>query len=409
MADPVVPNFVSGIGRLATDRFTYEKHTNGTDDRHQAGQIDLFPTVVIGSTKTNVQDAIAAISLAIGTPPPDASTTVKGIVKLSGDIAGTATSVSVTKIQGKPISTSVPNSGDVLTWDGSVWKPQSITGTFVNLNVSGNTILGTNSSNTLLVNAQTTLSNNLTVNGDINLGNSSSDIIIITGDLLASGGTNISISCTDTAIFSASNSISINCGGDAFLSANNMNITGGTTNLISSTLNLLGSTISMQSTGSNNVNTIILNPLTLTSLRGNTEQTNGNFTIGSAATFNIAANATTNILSDLIMAGTSKITRRIGGGPNSDSNIFPGLYDIYLATNFITNGRQWIIDETTYPATQTGIEFEIINYGIHTITVLSPSPFFTSIAVIPASFRVVFIRKPGSNGWSLLYKHTIST
>ena len=115
MADPVVPNFVSGIGRLATDRFTYEKHINGTDDRHQAGQIDLFPTIVIGTTKTNVQDAITAISSIIGTPPPDASTTVKGIVKLAGDIAGTALSVTVTKIQGKPVSTSTPTSGDVLT------------------------------------------------------------------------------------------------------------------------------------------------------------------------------------------------------------------------------------------------------------------------------------------------------
>ena len=47
MADPVVPNYISGIGRFATDRFTYEKHIVGEDDRHKANQIDLFPTVVI--------------------------------------------------------------------------------------------------------------------------------------------------------------------------------------------------------------------------------------------------------------------------------------------------------------------------------------------------------------------------
>lgn len=122
---PQVPNFDPGVGRLATDRYDFEAHIEGTKFRHKANQIDLFPTLVIdGYTKTNVQDALALLATLIVPPPvPDATTTQKGIIQLTGDIAGTATNIIVTRIQGKPVNTTGPGLNDVLTWNGSTWGP----------------------------------------------------------------------------------------------------------------------------------------------------------------------------------------------------------------------------------------------------------------------------------------------
>ena len=55
----------------------------------------------------------------------DASTSAKGIVQLAGDISGTATSVTVSKIQGNAVATTAPVDGQVLTWDNAAsnWKP----------------------------------------------------------------------------------------------------------------------------------------------------------------------------------------------------------------------------------------------------------------------------------------------
>ncbi|HEX3876703.1 MAG TPA: hypothetical protein VHW24_06945 [Bryobacteraceae bacterium] len=43
-----------------------------------------------------------------------------------GDIGGTLTSATVKSIQGKSVSTTAPSSGQVLTWNGTQWLPQSI-------------------------------------------------------------------------------------------------------------------------------------------------------------------------------------------------------------------------------------------------------------------------------------------
>lgn len=121
---PLVPNFKPGIGRLVTDRFDFQSHVDGTNFRHTAGQIDLSPHITIGSTSIgDVQTAIAALAGTIIVPSvPDATTSSKGIIQLSGDISGTATNISVVAMRGTPIGTLTPTDKDVLFWDGSASK-----------------------------------------------------------------------------------------------------------------------------------------------------------------------------------------------------------------------------------------------------------------------------------------------
>lgn len=119
-----VPNFINGVGRIATDRYDFEEHIDGYSFRHQANQIDLNPPVTITGTQTNVQGAIAALSLLISPPVvPDATTSTKGILQLTGDISGTSTDVITVGLQGKPILNIVPGLNDLLTWNGSAWTP----------------------------------------------------------------------------------------------------------------------------------------------------------------------------------------------------------------------------------------------------------------------------------------------
>lgn len=144
MSNPLIPNYKKDVGRLVTDRFDFQNHIDGVAFRHKANQIDLEPILNIGSvTCTTVQDAIDKLTIIV-TPPviADATTVSKGIIQLSGDLAGTATSVLVTKLQGKPISTLPPNSGDVLTWDGisSSWIPSPA----INAFSAGGDLAGTN-------------------------------------------------------------------------------------------------------------------------------------------------------------------------------------------------------------------------------------------------------------------------
>jgi hypothetical protein len=132
MSDPLVPNYKKNVGRLVTDRFDFESHKEGTDFRHQAGQIDLFPKIVIdGNTKENVQDAISSLANVIYSPSlPDATISSKGVIKINGDISGTADTITVSSIQGKPISTLVPSAGQSLIWDGVSWTPTTLSGIF---------------------------------------------------------------------------------------------------------------------------------------------------------------------------------------------------------------------------------------------------------------------------------------
>lgn len=146
MSDPIVPNYKKDVGRLATDRYDFEEHIEGTRFRHNADAIDVVPNLVVGSsTSVNVLEALEA--LANAAQPPvinDATTGSKGILQLAGDIAGTAINVVVTRIQSKPISTLTPSGGDVLTWDGysNVWKPSAATNAFSAAgDLAGNNVL----------------------------------------------------------------------------------------------------------------------------------------------------------------------------------------------------------------------------------------------------------------------------
>ncbi len=141
---PQTPNFNPGVGRLATDRYDFEAHIEGTKFRHKADQIDLFPTLVIdGYTRYNVQEALQAIVGALVAPTiNDATATQKGIIQLSGDLAGFNSQASlpiVGGIQGKPISTLAPTSGQVLAWNGSAWTPSSVTSFTAAHDLSGTT------------------------------------------------------------------------------------------------------------------------------------------------------------------------------------------------------------------------------------------------------------------------------
>lgn len=132
MTDPLVPNFNPGVGRLATDRFDFQDHIDGYDFRHNATSIDLIPAVSIVTPKSNVYDAIVALRDALTVPiVPDATTVSKGIIQLSGDIGGTATSVDVLAIRGFPIAATPPTLNYVLTWNGSVWSPAPVSSGFV--------------------------------------------------------------------------------------------------------------------------------------------------------------------------------------------------------------------------------------------------------------------------------------
>jgi hypothetical protein len=136
------PTYKPGVGRLVTDRYDFERHTNGSLFRHHADQIDVVPTVTIdGYVKTTVQDALQAISL-IAFPPalPDATGSVKGIIRLAGDLGGTATSPTVVGLHTYPVSATAPSSGNVLTFDGSSWGPAAPVNNFT----AGGDLSGTN-------------------------------------------------------------------------------------------------------------------------------------------------------------------------------------------------------------------------------------------------------------------------
>lgn len=137
---PQVPNWQPGNGsRLVTERIDFEAHLEGVNPpyalnfRHTADQIDLQPLntehqptgmIIDGYTVYNVQQALQLLANIVSPPDIQPATTASlGIVQLAGDIAGVATAVLVKGLQGRPINTNVPVSGQVLTWTGSAWGP----------------------------------------------------------------------------------------------------------------------------------------------------------------------------------------------------------------------------------------------------------------------------------------------
>lgn len=144
------PNYRRGVGRLVADRYDFANHTDGYAFKHKAGAIDLYPTVTISSVvKYNVQSAIEALNAAISVPSvPDATTTTKGILKLAGDLSGTATSVTVAKLAGGyPLSIpTTPTTNHVLTWNGSAWVASAAANVFT----AGTDLSGSNTNQNVI-------------------------------------------------------------------------------------------------------------------------------------------------------------------------------------------------------------------------------------------------------------------
>lgn len=62
MANPINPNFKPGVGRLATDRYDFEKHITGNDFRHNATQIDIANPSAIPGNATTVESALGFVA-----------------------------------------------------------------------------------------------------------------------------------------------------------------------------------------------------------------------------------------------------------------------------------------------------------------------------------------------------------
>jgi hypothetical protein len=120
----MVPNYVPGVGSLATSRYDFEQHITGAKFRHTADQIDLTsPLVIDGYTATTVEQALITINNDLNPVIPQATTTSLGIIKLAGNLGGTALLPKVVAIQNIAISTAVPTTNQVLTYNGSAWSP----------------------------------------------------------------------------------------------------------------------------------------------------------------------------------------------------------------------------------------------------------------------------------------------
>src|SRR5271166_5489347 len=129
MPNPLVPNYVPGVGQLVTYRSDFESHVTGTGFRHDATMIDMNPTItIVGHNPTTVQDAIVLLNANLMPTPPQATigTSVGnlGIITLGGDLAGTALIPKVIQIQGIPVISTPPSPGQVLTYNMSgYWGP----------------------------------------------------------------------------------------------------------------------------------------------------------------------------------------------------------------------------------------------------------------------------------------------
>jgi hypothetical protein len=53
---------------------------------------------------------------------------VKENQNFGGDVSGTFSNITVTRIQGRPVSSTAPSAGQVLTWTGSQWAPGTVSG-----------------------------------------------------------------------------------------------------------------------------------------------------------------------------------------------------------------------------------------------------------------------------------------
>jgi hypothetical protein len=107
-------------------------------------------TLIPGSNIT-ISTSTNGITINAASSSPATMSTL-GIIRLSGDIGGNASSVLVTGLQGYPVASTTPTSSQVLAWNGSKWAPSNASSTLPSgitsdgsngLNVSGNVAVGT--------------------------------------------------------------------------------------------------------------------------------------------------------------------------------------------------------------------------------------------------------------------------
>jgi hypothetical protein len=137
------PNYKTNVGRLATDRFDFQDHIDGYTFRHNASAIDISPSITVnGTSYTNLYTVLNSLDSTLSALITDATSSTKGIIKLSGDLSGTANGPTVVGLQGRTVSSTAPTNGQVLTWNtsSSSWIPSSLSGFTAGGDLSGSSV-----------------------------------------------------------------------------------------------------------------------------------------------------------------------------------------------------------------------------------------------------------------------------
>lgn len=250
----------------------------------------------------------------------DATSSTNGVVRLAGDLGGTAAAPLVSKLQGKTLSSTAPTTGQVLKYDGSQWIPSTglLTETQT-LSLSGSTltISGTSSSVVLPVASDATT----TTNGSVRLA----------GDLGGTGTTAAAPVITDNAI--TTSKIASGAVTDAKFSGTLSVAKGGTG---SSTQNFVDMTTAQTVAGAKTLSgdfTVGASKLTVASATGNTViagtltaggilYPNTNGTSGFVLTSNGSGTATWASVPTTALSGTLSVAN---GGTGSTTKNFVDL------------------------------------------------------------------------------------
>jgi hypothetical protein len=87
---------------------------------------NLSTNMTTNTGSTSMYPSVAAVETYVAAnATPNATTSLIGKIQLAGDLAGTATSPLVVKLQGTSVNSITPTTGQLLQFDGSAWKPVS--------------------------------------------------------------------------------------------------------------------------------------------------------------------------------------------------------------------------------------------------------------------------------------------
>lgn len=152
MATPSEPNFDKNKeirSRIVLDRHDFQKHIDGSDFFQEASSIILDPVIDISGNQSNVRGAILALKDSILSGAPDATSSTKGILRLTNDFGGTSNAPLVTGIQGRPVQTlGSINDGDYLAWNSAGYF-EPITPAITSF-VAGQDLAGTTTNQTVI-------------------------------------------------------------------------------------------------------------------------------------------------------------------------------------------------------------------------------------------------------------------